>query len=303
MKQFRKFAALLLSCLLLGGCGQADAVPTENPAQNSSSPNLNLTLTIEKGTSADFGAEDLGGNFSDGMCYSAVRDVSITRNGVTLPLEEALQQGVTSEEEIQYLVRKDAREGLCRESCVARNGLSGFIYQYDDYAVYVLKDVLEAPDGELYPLSCLSIYADFDGTNRSTQLTGFRDKETGQVLTQEDWGLAFTVLDVTPNGISLKCTQSGGQQIGTLTIDWYHLSNEEGFLPEQNTEYRSTKIPLVMNGETTIQIDWQEAYGTLPSGEYTIVLNVLDIFDPEQVHPLMQDFHDWQNYPISFSVS
>ena len=57
-----------------------------------------------------------------------------------------------------------------------------------------------------------------------------------------------------------------------------------------------------MEGAAEIQLDWADIYGELPSGEYEIWLYIQDIFDESQVHPLMQDYHDMQIYPVEFSI-
>lgn len=106
------------------------------------------------------------------------------------------------------------------------------------------------------------------------------------------------------SGTTIQCKQTGGQQIGQLSVDWYYLVNTDGVELTGNADAQAPecKAELNMGGETTLTLDWTEPYGQLPSGNYRLTLNIIDLFDPEQVHPLMQDFHDWQVYDIEFSI-
>lgn len=124
-------------------------------------------------------------------------------------------------------------------------------------------------------------------------------------LDKEDWGLTFDI-EATPTGATVTCTQSGGQQIGQLSMQYYYLLNPSGsFLKKAEGTQGAAfeEIPIEMNGTTTFTIDWSAWYGALPEGSYYIEFDVSDLFDSEQVHPLMMDFHKRQLYPVSFTIS
>lgn len=310
MKYHTHFCAMLLATsLLLAGCSEPMQVsqPTMEAAQTVQSEvpvrHLNLSLQEDKEALQLFHPDELGGNFLHNMQYRRVKDVAITLDGEAIPLETALPQGKVAEEDILYFARQDARAGVCKTEAVSLRGVTNFYFHYPEYSLKIIHDVQETPDGEQYLISELLIYApgmEMDPT------THFSDPETGEYLDLEDWGLDFEVQQITPTSISITCTQSGGQQIGDLTIKYYYLAETSGsFLEEaEGTEGAPfDEIPVNMDDTTTFAIDWTQWYGELPSGEYVLLLDVYDVFEPEQVPPLTVDFHTRQQYPIPFTLS
>lgn len=61
-------------------------------------------------------------------------------------------------------------------------------------------------------------------------------------------------------------------------------------------------IDLTMGGETELRCDLAETYGSLPAGEYTLVVQIEDQYDPESVTPMVRKFHDKQYYSINFQL-
>ena len=125
----------------------------------------------------------------------------------------------------------------------------------------------------------------------------FADPETGRFLNEEDWGLTFELSNVTSHGVTVTCTQSGGQQIGQLKINNYHV-----VVPGDWTDIQDCEVELTMDGTCQFTIDWSKCYGELPSGTYYLMLSVYDIYDESQLHPFMDNFQDWQLHDIEFTI-
>ncbi|HIR30700.1 MAG TPA: hypothetical protein IAB83_01635 [Candidatus Faecousia faecavium] len=310
MKPLIQFSAFALAAvLLLAGC--ANPQSPSQPTEETATADRHLTISLEADKDADtqfFPAEDLNGNFAYNMQYQRVKDVTITVDGEVLPLETALAQGAVNEEDIFYYARQDARAGICETEVKSRQGVSNFYFHYPEYSLKLIYDVLEAPDGSLPLISSMVLYArkipGVPGQLEMNPTSHFFTTEAGY-LDLEDWGLAFELQQVSPTGATVSCTQSGGQQIGQLSVAYYYLLVPDGSFLEkaEGTEGAPfEKIPLEMDGTTTFSVDWTDWYGTLPSGTYHIMFDVYDLFDPEQVHPLMKDFHDWQQYTVSFTI-
>lgn len=142
----------------------------------------------------------------------------------------------------------------------------------------------------------------------------FVDDESkyGHFIDREDWGLTFEAVEAAATSVTLNCTQSGGQHIGELEVDYYYniysmaddqavpLHSIQGSVISENTP---PPLAVIKPEDTTrFTIGWTERYGALDSGEYRIRLTVNDIFDESQVHPLMRDFHTSQGYWIEFTI-
>lgn len=297
-------------CLCLTGCAQSDAaVPTGSavPSEPESSP----SLTIHADHNPDSGlttipAEECGGYFINGLNYRYLTNVTIEINGETVKLEDALKQGITSMEEIFACARRDAEAGFCEAAYESSHGLTHFTFYYPDYNLRIVNDVYETPDGKQHLIQDMELYSSDAGN--STFILGpytkFMDYSTGNYLDREDWGLSIEPESSSSSGIRIRCVQSGGQQIGQLVISNYTLSNTEGTLPRYDSEQLSSEFDFALNmdGTSVIEIDWTEIYGELPSGNYCLTLDIDDIFDETQVHPLMEDYYDWQIYDIEFSI-
>lgn len=235
------------------------------------------------------------------MYYVGLSRVTVTVDGHAMALEDALHQGMITFAQLAADAQLDARNGFCEESATSYNGVSYFVYRYPELSVGLVNDVYATPDGQQHLIRKLSVYAPDEDV---TPPNHYYDSNWG-LLDLEDWGLTFSVEQVSTTAITLRCTQSGGQQIGQLSVDWYSLRNEQGFLPNLSgtAESPSCEVALQMDGETQITLDWTEEYGSLPGGQYVLTLNIQDHYDPSQLHPLMQNFHDWQAYNLEFTIS
>ena len=89
----------------------------------------------------------------------------------------------------------------------------------------------------------------------------------------------------TPTGITIKCTQSGGNPTGELqTGSWYILET-------WTREYGWKQMPYIIEGEigwndiawmipmedsVEWEVNWEWLYGAIPSGKYRIGKSITD---------------------------
>lgn len=308
---FTMFAFVVVFLFCLSGCNSNTSNFTESndAAENNISPisdtvserNLRLAATPTDRTWSRFSCTDLNGNFSEGVVYYNVSNVTIEICGENLKLEDALRDGLISDAEIFFYARQDAAEGYCQEVCESVYGLTNFTYFYPELDLRIIYDVLECPDGQQRLISDMTIYP--PGTDMAAYYN-FLDEENGFYIV-EDWGVSFEVEDVSPTGIRLLCTHSEGQQIGQIYLLNYLLSNENDTLSRvdgSNVRQDFEAIALTMNGTTEITIDWSEYYGDLPSGDYQLLLDLEDVYDESNIHPLMTNYYDLMNFLVEFSI-
>ena len=250
------FPLLLATALLLSGC----AAPSQPAAETNqavrfetSTRHLNISLKQDEDASQIFRPDELGGNFLHNMQYRQVKDVMISLDRETLPLEDALKQGKLTEEDILYFARQDARTGFCKTEAVSLRGVTNFYFHYPEYSIKIIHDVQETPDGGQYLISQMHVYAP-----------------------KLDFCLSRGLGDVYKRQFLQKADGTEGAHFEALTLD--------------------------MDGTSTFTIDWTEWYGSLPSGEYIFLLDIFDLFEPEQVPPLTVDFHTRQLYSIAISI-
>lgn len=242
---------------------------------------------------AEFSLEDFG---EGELIYDGVADVKILLDGAEMPLEEAIQSRAVSVPELVALARLDAENGLCQESSETANGLTEFLYHYSEFNLCTIYDILDAPDGRQHLIQQLSIQSPYSSCSVKNMI--FLDDD-GNILTREDWGITLEVQDVTPNGITLKCTQSGGQQVGQLQTRYYDLTSVD---EQKSLTYGENVADIAENGDTLYTLDWSDACGALPSGAYQISIEFRDVYDESQVHPLIRKFHNSQYYGLTFEI-
>lgn len=98
-----------------------------------------------------------------------------------------------------------------------------------------------------------------------------------------DWGLTLSVKDVTPSGLTLVCTQSGGEPSGEL------MTGEDYYLIVWRAEHWRMVVPVIENyawnslayfvpldSDTEFEIDWEWLYGELEPGTYRLVKEFMD---------------------------
>lgn len=261
-------------------------------------PALNLTVTRVGNTDSQiFSPEDLGNNFNQGMSYCGVTDVSISLSNGSERLEDALKNGDITEEEIFFRARQDARDGRCQETFETQHGVTFYNYHYPDYDLWLVYDVFNSPNGKAYPVSQLIVLRTTPDYRIHPSCL-FTDPETGAFVNREDWGLTFELSDVTNHSATVTCTQSGGQQIGQLEVRCYTLyPDTKGIVDAPKYE-----TGIAMDGTCQFTVDWSETYGDLPSGTYRLCLWIWDIYDESQLHPLMDNFQDWQMLDVELII-
>ena len=105
--------------------------------------------------------------------------------------------------------------------------------------------------------------------------------ETDYAAPEYDLGVALTAEDVTATGMTLVCTQTGGEVTGELnTGDWYRVESMDGKEPDYiiDGEVGWDSIAYFVPMESTVEwtVDWTWLYGELPSGDYRFCKEFMD---------------------------
>lgn len=107
-------------------------------------------------------------------------------------------------------------------------------------------------------------------------------KHRPQIIKDEvtpNWGVTLTAKNVTPEGLTILCTQSDGEPTGELNTGSYytiHKLTEDGwiavdYLPHEYDIGWTLEAWLIpMNDTVEWQVNWEWLYGKLPSGHYRI---------------------------------
>lgn len=303
---------ILLQCmilavvLLLSACAGGNISPetTTVPKEPHTDSGQMLKLSFQKDAenTQQFSTDELGGNFNRGLLYRRVKDVTIEIDGEEIPLEAALAQGKITEEALWYYGQQDARNGFCQENWASRLGLSWVTFDYGDYSVVMAKDIYETPDGRQHLISTMKVHDPQNGKYSEPIYGSYYDEETHQRIDQEDWGLTFEILEITPEGATVRSTQSGGQQIGTLNITCLNIYSNTDFAVSICGADGFERIPLKMDGITEFTIHWSDTCGRLNTGKYRLAFEVTDVYEPEDVHPLMIDYYETQVYEVEISI-
>ncbi len=117
-----------------------------------------------------------------------------------------------------------------------------------------------------------------------------------------DWGLTLSVKDVTPTGLTLVCTQNGGNPTGRLTCgtDYRLLVSENGKwknVPTVLEEYGWDDLGyrLLEGKDTEFELSWEWLYGTLTAGTYRLAKEFSDHRGPGD--------YDTAMYWVEFKIS
>ena len=275
--------------MLLCGC-QAEI--SEHETMESPTPSLQIAYKADTESYTAFSETDYKDKLLWNLEYFQVKDVMIPVGEDSVPLEDALCNGQITFAEIHYLAQKDAEAGICYETVESKRGLTRFSYDYISYKLIITNDIYETPDGKQHHIQNLLVTR-----------TGCNPEAFYPELDQEDWGIEFEVAEVSPSTITLNYTQSGGQMMGQLITGNYDLSRTdivEAVLPLDYTPPESVMIQH--NTESSITLDFEQRFGILESGEYLLYLYLHDDYDPEQVPPLIRNYHDMQCYTVEFSI-
>lgn len=301
----KKIFAMMLVCTALMGVlfPGAKAEGSEEADQR----HLRISATVN----ADAGFTNIPleqGNYKE-LSLLNLENVTIDLDGAVMTLEDALREGRVTAEQLVAWARLDASQGLCSEVAKSKNGLTEFTYRYPKYG-YTLRsiyDLFEAPNGRQYLIADVSIYASSTEPRYSLPV----DEQTGCTIDFEDWGLDFEISEVDRTGLTIACTQSGGQQLGTLEVQaqWLERKNPDT-LARENVEEAQTGTPwappakslLTMGGTSSLFFDFAAPFGSLPAGDYMLTVEIADHYDEAEVHPLTRNYRDIQWYCIEFTI-
>lgn len=309
----KKAIAILLVCLLvlsaffLGRSLGSGETATED---GLSKRNLRLSATTDR-NEPDKVIPLEQGNFPEAH-YWSVKDVTVQLDGTRMPLEDALCEGLVTVDDVIASAREDAAVGRCKESSQSKNGLAVFRYHYPAFNLQSLYDIYETPDGWRHRITDFSVY----GIGRDPGYSIGWDEETGDPIDYEDWGLTFTVTQLSPSGVTLECAQSGGQQFGRLNVaglmlsrknpdtqDWERVEPLDASTSADIYKAYSEITPkpeddLAMGGTKELTYDLEAMFGRLTAGEYEIILKIVDCYDEADVPPLSRNFYDIQWYTV-----
>lgn len=302
----KRVIGIVLACMLLIGVFVGGTClgyyGRTTPKANQAERNLMISVTNDwKGGFTTIPLEH--GKYRQ-IKWLNLDNVTIQIDGVNRKLEDAIQAGYTSVDQIIADARKDAGLGICHEVAKSKNGLTEFFYFYPEFNLHYVYDIYETPDGKKHLIADFLIY----GTGSEPSFAYTWD-ENGEPIDYEDWGLRFAISKASSSGISISCSQAGGQQLGELSIrtSWLekrnpHTSESEliDTLGEDDDPIPTSK--LVMEGTTELSVDFVALYGDLPAGDYVLVLEIIDSYDKNEVSSLMRKYHDSQWYYLEFTI-
>ncbi|MGN0267639.1 MAG: immunoglobulin-like domain-containing protein [Lachnospiraceae bacterium] len=105
------------------------------------------------------------------------------------------------------------------------------------------------------------------------------------VTLQQDWGITLEAEDITPTGLTIRCTQSEGNPTGELnTGSWYIVENwtqengwkEVDYVIKDNIGWTMEAWLIPENSTSEWEVDWEWLYGKLPVGKYRIGKEIMD---------------------------
>ena len=309
---------LMISMFFLGknNSSMEGATPLTEVGIAGDTAEQNMRISAITDKNADFTIIPLEqGNFQE-ITYLDVNNVTINIDGTNMKLEDALLKGYVSVDEIIASARKDTHNGLCTEVAKSKNGLTEFRYHYQEFTLCYRYDLYETPDGKSHLITDFLIC----GIGSNPRFLPEIDAEDDEPIDYEDWGLYFEVSQVDPSSITINCAQVGGQQVGELNIGGILLFKQNPNtqeleqvqpLSEEDDFSIFTKLEswkpnpdkfLTMGGIKELSLNFAEMYGELSAGDYEISLQIVDWYNKEDIHPLLQNYYDAQWYAIEFNI-
>jgi len=144
-----------------------------------------------------------------------------------------------------------------------------------------------------------------DTTSNTTATTETLEKEDADITYVADegfpnWGLTLSVKDVTDFGLTLVCTQSGGELTGELQTgsDYKLIVLKEAWedVPTIIEEYGWNMLAYMVAKDdvTEFEINWEWLYGKLPAGTYRLVKGFMEFRETGDY----DDFPYWVEFQI-----
>jgi len=129
-----------------------------------------------------------------------------------------------------------------------------------------------------------------------------KDPDTIYILDDEnEWGIELQVTDISPKGLTIECTQSGGNPSDELQTGSYYIvekKTEGGWeaVPYllDNVGWTEEAWMIPMKGTVSWNIDWEWLYGELPGGDYRIGKEIMDFRETGD--------YDTQMYYVEFGI-
>lgn len=130
------------------------------------------------------------------------------------------------------------------------------------------------------------------------------DVDTSPESTSDPWGITLSAEDVTAEGLTLVCTQHGGNPTGELqtgTPFRLDVSMDDSWVsvpytdPETEIAWTMQAFLIPKNDRMEWDIDWSYLYGTLQPGTYRIGKTITDFRGPG-------DYDDCSYYAV-FTIS
>ena len=149
----------------------------------------------------------------------------------------------------------------------------------DNIRVVYIGDVMES-----YPLQLQEVRSIFWIDENGEIVTEPVKKEI-EVKENPDWGITLSAEEVTSAGLTVVCSQTGGNPSGELqTGSWYTLEKltEEGwrtveYLPQEYEIGWTMEAYLIpMESALELDVNWEWLYGQLPAGKYRIGKEIMD---------------------------
>lgn len=132
-----------------------------------------------------------------------------------------------------------------------------------------------------FMMAVVLLFASGCGQNTNPDLNGEEPDE---------WGVTLSAEDVTPTGMTLVCTQSGGKYEGELYTgsrfvlerfvegEWLPVSIK----PEEEVDWTMIALGIQPNTTTKWTVNWEFLYGFLEPGTYRISKEIMDFRGPGQ---------------------
>jgi len=100
-------------------------------------------------------------------------------------------------------------------------------------------------------------------------------------------GVTLTAEDVTSTGLTLVCTQSGGAPTGELQTGspfWLEAGKDGYWSPVESSMeeivWTMEAWGIPMDDSVMWEVNWENLYGELPTGEYRIFKEIMDFRGP-----------------------
>lgn len=99
-------------------------------------------------------------------------------------------------------------------------------------------------------------------------------------LFENEWGVALTVQDVTPTGLTIVCERSDGSdaEISTNPVFKIYMQQDEVWVPYERADgefgykaWDQVFYEVAVGEPLILEADWTWLHGELPAGEYLVM--------------------------------